>query len=87
MHPKIAKLYEVFKKLGKEIQPNTHLALRKMEKIKRAFFFYSPEIMWDGREQELIELYDQFIYATTYTNEFGHTGFSFFACSLPEFVV
>lgn len=76
MHPKIAKLYEVFCKLGKEIQPNTHLALRKMEKIQNAFRFYSPEIMWTGREQELIGLYDEYIFATTYTNEFGHTGFT-----------
>ena len=75
-HPNITKLYEVYQKLGKHIQPNTHLALRKMEKIQRAFFFYSPDITWTGREQELIQLYDEYIYATTYTNEFGHTGFS-----------
>jgi len=76
MDPKVTKLYEVFQKLGKEIQPLTHLALRKMEKIQRAFRFYSPEIMWEGREKELVELYDEYIFATTYTNEFGHTGFA-----------
>ena len=79
MDPKVAKLYEVYQKLGKEIQPNTHLALRKMEKIQRAFFFYGPEIMWAGREKELVELYDEYIFATTYTNEFGHTGFTLVA--------
>jgi len=77
MHPNIIALYEIYKKLGKEIQPNTHLALRKMEKIQRAFWLYSPDIMWEGREKELLDLYDQYIFATTYTNEFGHTGFNY----------
>lgn len=71
---KINALYEIFKNLNSYC-PNTHLALVRKERIRRAFYFYGPKIMWTGREEELILLYDQFIEAKTYTNEFGKTGF------------
>lgn len=60
-------------------QPETHLALRKVEKIKDAFRFYNLETMWKGRLEQLAQLFDEFQFARTYTNEFGKTGFTLVA--------
>jgi len=73
---KIAALYNIFKNI-KKLTPNTHCALLQMERIKRAFFFYGPDIMWYGRKEELEDLFDRFVFAENYTNEWGHKGFTF----------
>jgi hypothetical protein len=59
------------------IQPNTHLALCRIERIEKAFLFYGPEWNWFGRAEEFENLYDDFLTAMTYTNEFNKTGFEF----------
>ena len=63
--------------MGGDSNQDTHCALRKVEKIQRAFCFYGPDITWHGRTEELETLYDEFVFAASYTNEFGHTGFTY----------
>lgn len=74
---KAKALFAIYKHLSfrARFQPETHLALRKVEKIKRAFSFYGLDTMWTGRLEELAKLFDEFQFARTYTNEFGKTGF------------
>lgn len=77
-NPKITALYEIYlNRKGQNILPETHLAWLRIERIEKAFSIYGPETTWEGRKAELVKLYDDFIFAMTYTNEFGKTGYTF----------